>query len=249
MLDALFLSPHLDDATLSAGGHIWQLAQSGKQVLVVTIMAGNPPTEGLSEFAQQLHRRWQLPAHQVAASRRAEDIAACSRLCCRFEHWHYLDAIYRLDNQGDFLYPTWPDVIGPLHPADDRLIDDLLRQLSQLPAFDQLYAPLAVGNHVDHQLVRRVAEKMRPHAAIYYEDFPYALQPLALAQAIPDETLWSADVVPLSQTALLAKFDAISAYVSQLSSWFKDRADLEHIVGQFTQKQGGERFWRQHDSI
>ena len=75
-LPIIFLSPHLDDAVLSCGGMIYQLAQAGQAVQVITIFAGDPPPGLLSPFAQSLHDRWQ--AGSVA--RRSEDIEALTLL-------------------------------------------------------------------------------------------------------------------------------------------------------------------------
>ena len=62
--DAIYLAPHLDDAALSCGGQIYQLTAVGKQVLIVTIIAGDPPQNVVySDFARELHERWELAEH------------------------------------------------------------------------------------------------------------------------------------------------------------------------------------------
>jgi hypothetical protein len=39
----------------------------------------------------------------------------------------------------------------------------------------RVFAPLAIGNHVDHQLVFWAARSLPPrYGALFYEDYPYA---------------------------------------------------------------------------
>ena len=75
-IDALYLSPHLDDAVYSCGGLIYQQTQAGQRVLVMTTCAGLPPSGPLSPFAEALHTRWQVSATNAVTTRRTEDHAA-----------------------------------------------------------------------------------------------------------------------------------------------------------------------------
>ena len=77
--DALYLSPHLDDAALSCGGQIVQATRCGARVLIVTVMAGDPPVDAENDYIASLHARWELD-RDAAAQRRAEDLAACALL-------------------------------------------------------------------------------------------------------------------------------------------------------------------------
>lgn len=244
--DAIYLSPHLDDAVLSCGGQIYQRRAAGQAVLIVTITAGDPPLAGQSEYVSDLHRRWQLAGEAVAA-RRAEDSAACNLLGVDYWHWPWLDCIYRRHPAtGEALYVSDADIFGALHPADLAEVDRLARQIASLPIHDQLFVPLTVGQHVDHQLTRMAAEKAHPdkRGLFYYEDYPYAQQPGALASILKPESAWRAYVMPLSTEALEARVDAISCYQSQLSTFFADRADLHQKVASYMWVVGGERSWQ-----
>jgi LmbE family N-acetylglucosaminyl deacetylase len=221
----IYLSPHLDDAVLSCGGLIHQQVQGGAQPLVITCFAGVPDYHVLSPFAADQHRRWGQPADPVA-QRRAEDAAALAHLGAACEHWDYLDCIYRRDPaSGEFLYASEDALWGPVAGADGELIASLTARLSQAlsPAQTQLYAPLAVGQHVDHQLVLRVALLLRRRgwSVQFYEDYPYAEDPQKLAGALDS---WSrpptATVVRLSEQDLGGKTAAIRCYASQLAVLF-----------------------------
>lgn len=244
----LYLSPHLDDAVLSCGGQIAQQTAAGLPVLIVTLMAGDPPARPLSAFAQKLHDRWQLDAATAVAARRAEDTAACGLLRADFQHWDIPDCIYRTDPATDTaLYNGDGDIFGPVHPADRQLAAELATRLAQLPTATAIYIPLTVGHHVDHQLTRLAAELWPTSTPIfYYEDYPYARRAGAVTAALGDPNQWQAQVIPLTAEALARKCAAIAAYQSQLSTFFRDTADLEAQVGDYATQVGGERLWQPH---
>jgi LmbE family N-acetylglucosaminyl deacetylase len=244
--NAIYLSPHLDDAALSCGGQIFQQPQRGLRVLIVTIMAGDPAVSAVSKYAQSLHARWELVADAVAARRR-EDSAASQVLGADTLHWGVPDCIYRYHPEtGAPFYVSDPDIFGEVHPAEMKLVNELARQLATLPAHDQIFVPLTIGHHVDHQLTRAAAELcFGAQRLVYYEDYPYAEQPGALETIIPvDRASWQAEVMPLGEADVKAKIEAIFAFKSQLSTFFDNRQHLEQRIHDFTATVGGERVWR-----
>lgn len=241
--DALYLSPHLDDAALSCGGQIAQATRRGARVLIVTVMAGDPPVDAENDYIASLHARWELD-RDAAAQRRAEDLAACALLGADALPLDVPDCIYRLDPaSGAPLYVSDADIFGDIHPAEALLVARIAGLLRGLPAATQVYAPLTVGHHVDHLLVRAAAEQVWGDALRYYEDYPYAQQPGKLDAVLGDAAGWRSTIIPLNAADLDAKCDAISAFRSQLSTFFAGRADLEAQVKGFAGKVGGERVW------
>lgn len=243
----VYISPHLDDAALSCGGHIWQQVQAGERVSIVTVFAGVPaPDAPLSPFAQEMHARWGL-ADPVAA-RRGEDAAALALLGTEGLYWSYVDYIYRRAADGSFLCDSEEALFGEVHPTEDALIADLADRLQMLAQEQDgtLYAPLAVGNHVDHQVVRRAVEGLG--GVVYYEDYPYAARPGTLEAAL-GESQWQAEMVSLSQEALEIKIAVIACYGSQLTSLeWADTAEMATAVRAFARQTGdgapAERYWR-----
>ena len=242
--DALYLSPHLDDAALSCGGQIAQATRQGRRVLIVTVMAGDPPMEAGNDYIVSLHARWELD-RDAAAQRRAEDLAACALLGADALHLDVPDCIYRTDPAtGAPLYLSDADIFGDIHAAETPLVARIAGLLRGLPAAAEVYAPLTVGHHVDHLLVRAAAEQVWGGGLRYYEDYPYAQQPGKLDAVLGADGGWHATVIPLDAAALEAKCAAVSAFRSQLSTFFADRADLEAQVKGYAQNVGGERVWR-----
>jgi LmbE family N-acetylglucosaminyl deacetylase len=243
--NAIYLSPHLDDAALSCGGQIYERTQRGERLLIVSLTAGDVPAAPLSELAQLHHARWQLVADTVQR-RREEDMAACQILGADYQHWSLPDCIYRRHPQtNEPLYTTLDAIFGPVHEAERPLVETLAQRMADLPQAAEIFAPLGVGRHVDHQLTRQAAEVCYGRNRLtYYEDYPYVAIEGTLDQVVPpDDSTWQPTVIPLSDDALNAKYRAIAAFVSQLSSFFRDRADLEAQVGGYAAQVGGERVW------
>jgi len=259
----VYLSPHLDDVAFSCGGAVHEDARAGREPLVVTVCAAAPaPGAALSAFCREVHAAMGLGADAVAV-RREEDCAALRLLGAR-GHWLDVpDAIYRRDpHRGACLYASDEALVGPLAAADLALVGqvvDALRALAGVQAGTRFLAPLAVGNHVDHQLVHRVglALRERGHDVCFYEDFPYAdpafawptgtSRPRPLEEAIEhlDGRPARARPRPLCAEAVQARVHAILAYASQWP-WLFDSADeLARRVRAHASAGGGwqERFW------
>jgi LmbE family N-acetylglucosaminyl deacetylase len=251
--DWIYCSPHLDDVALSCGGQIFAATQAGARVLIVTITAGDPVAP-VSDYAASLHSRWELV--DATAARRAEDLAASAILGADALHWHVPDCIYRVDAEGNPFYVSDGDIFGAVAPAEMGLVDELAAQMRALPPARQVVIPLAVGMHVDHQLTRLAAESaFDPGTYLYYEDYPYSQQEGKLAQVIAPVCAqergfrWVAEVVALDERALAAKYAAVAAFRSQLSTFFRDQTDLENQIGGYASAIGGERRWRRAPMI
>lgn len=243
----LVLSPHLDDAALSLGAAIHRWTRSGDDVLVVNVCAGSPNLARYSRFANELHKRWGLSAHEAVAQRRREDRRALALLGARGRYLSELDAIYRSGNGGRWLYPSGEAIFGPLHREERTLDDGLARRLQTLalqwPA-DRVYAPLSIGDHVDHVRVRAAAEATGLPLA-YYEDYPYAGRE-------PRTDDWRGRAMSLTRRSLrcaridlAAKRTAIVAYVSQISSLWPSLAEFDRDLEAFHRHgaQLGEWLW------
>ncbi len=244
--DTLLLSPHLDDAILSCGGLIYEQTQRSESVLIVTLAAGEPQTDVRSVFAQFLHHNWGLSASEAVAVRRAEDLEACRRVGADALHGSLPDCIYRLHPQeGQPLYSSNEAIFGAVHPAEQPLVTELAQFMATLPAAQRVLAPLTVGNHVDHQLVRAAAEQVWGDELTYYEDYPYVQHaPEALAALVQPPAAWRAGITPIGAAALAARIAATAAYRSQISTLFNSVEQMAEAIKAQVGATGGERFWR-----
>jgi LmbE family N-acetylglucosaminyl deacetylase len=226
----VYLSPHLDDAVLSCGGAIHQHRDRGEPVVVITLFAGEFAGEHLSSFAMEQHNYWGNPARPMGL-RRAEDLTALALLDAQATHLDYLDAVYRADANGDWLYTDVQALFGQVLPADPLALDAGQKLAGRLAALVPpgeplvLYAPLAVGHHVDHQLTQRIGQHMRElgYRVAFYEDLPYAEQPGATEAAlvVAGSIDWREELVVLDPGDLLAKVAAAAYYRTQLGILFR----------------------------
>ena len=143
----VFLSPHLDDAVLSCAGAIRHHVVLGDRVVVATVFS-----DGAN-----------------ASLRRDEDHAAVASLGAEAVHLGLLDAPERLGiarshralvEDADVREADVAAVRHAIH-ADVHGVHDA-----------RIYAPLGVGEHVDHRVVHAASCELP--GAVFYEDRPYA---------------------------------------------------------------------------
>lgn len=237
----IYLSPHLDDVVLSCGGLLWEQAQAGESVSIWTFFAGDAPPGSFSRFAKSLHKRWQT-ADQAPAIRRKEDLAACKILGAGCRHFSIPDCIYRRSENGELLYPLKGDILGPVHHEDGLLIDRLADEITQLLHIGaSLVSPLAIGNHLDHRLVRAAVEKAS-YKPLYYADYPYVAEnPSVLEELIREG--WQPKVYPVSAAGLDAWIKAVGGYVTQISTFWPDREALAEAITVYSRECQGSRLW------
>ncbi len=241
--DVVYLSPHLDDAVLSCGGRIGRESAAGLRVVVWTLFTADEPDEPPSAFATTLRRWWNLPPGEVMIRRREEDLAACARLGARAVHAGRTEAPYRRDAENRPLYASLAALFGKLHQCDDLLESALVESLALLRGI-RVNAPLGVGGHVDHQLLRRAVTRAGLDAR-YYEEFPYVEWKWgALRRALGRQRDWEAETTPLTQREIADRIDAIAHYRSQLPALFRTEARLGKQVRRAVRRAGGERLWR-----
>jgi LmbE family N-acetylglucosaminyl deacetylase len=248
----IYLSTHLDDAVLSCAGRIWRQGQAGERALVITFFTATPnPDVPLSPLAQQFHDLWQLP-HDAPARRRQEDRQALALLGADAAHWPYLDGIYRRADDGRVLYATKEALSGEIHLADKALVAELAPRVAALPLTPDgtLYAPLALGHHVDHQITRRAAEASGL-TLTYYEDYPYVERDEAPGGGAERER-WRPALVRLSEEAVERKIAAIARYRTQLIHFWESADEMAAAVRTFTERVGGgrpaERYWTRRET-
>lgn len=252
-----FISPHYDDIALSCGGTVARLAGSGATPEIAVVFGDRPDSEApLSPFAAAMHAGWGLTADQVIDARRREEAAAASRLGATSVTLPFLDAIYR-----DGRYASDDQLFGPPLPEEGGLAATVTAALGDAAADPaaRYYAPLAVGDHVDHRhgFAVGLALASRGHEVWFYEDLPYAIRAGALdrrlqhlAATTPVKLAATVDVGDTWET----KLRAILAYSSQLATVFGyvgaagTLSDIDRTMRRYAEQRGDARpvecFWR-----
>lgn len=235
----IYISPHLDDAVLSAGGLIFDQTRAGIQVEIWTVCCGFPAIREVSPFAQYLHFQWGFSsAEETVRLRRAEDVRAASIVGAKTFHFDFLDCIYRRGPDGDWLYPS--GVFVTPHASDADLPAQITASLaSRLRPDDVVVCPLAIGHHVDHILVREAVQALnRP--VIFVADVPYVLKhPEELEETARQ---MKAEAKLVSEAGVSAWQEGVAEYKSQLSTLFEP---ADQLLGAIVAYAGREvRFWR-----
>lgn len=237
MPNHIYLSPHLDDAVFSCGGLIFQQASRGEEVLVLTICAGDPPLEGLSDYAHELHERWEEGESPVA-SRRTEDQNACLVLGAGYEHLEVQDAIYRVSSGGKHLYPSMAATFGEVDEEEFDLVERITARIAALiQGRTNLYVPTCFGGHIDHRLTRMAAEGLEVPLQ-YFRDLPYAGRGMPLPEEM--ENPQGEEIIhPTSPNEATVWVRAMLEYKSQLSTFWEDDASVTSEVNYLLKQWGG----------
>ena len=239
--DIVYLSPHLDDAVFSCGGQIARAARSGRRQLIATAFAGgvaeeepgSPPPSPASD------------APGLVAERREEDRRAACSLGVDVLHGPFPDAFSARDPAtGQRLYPTIPALWGAMHPAHRAQLPGVTRWLGELPPHRVLVAPLGLGRHVDHRLLRLAAERHAGRSLVYFEDFPYAQRWRYRCPWVRALWGWRWETVRLAPEELAARVAAAAAYSSQVRAVFGTAETLDAQIRRYVRRAGGERIWR-----
>jgi LmbE family N-acetylglucosaminyl deacetylase len=226
----LYVSPHLDDVVLSAGGLIAAQLMAGDRVVIGTVCTADAPTDGrLSPLAIDVHRRWGNPRAPYER-RRQEDIAACLALggaeSC---HLGLPDAIYRRKpDSPEYRYETFEELFGPIPTWDQTFSVSVATAINRLATElrpRMVFGPLGVGRNVDHLHLRNAVLRMPNVPSVgFYEDQPYSTG--RYPHVAPDPVNVAVRTCPLPlrpKTHLVdwaVKTHAIQCYKSQLTELF-----------------------------
>lgn len=149
----LFLSPHLDDVTLSCPIY---LQRSKEKNIVCTVFS-----EG------------SLKAKKLYRERRLEDLEAAKVIKYVPLHLGMLDAPFRSP-----FYSNFNGIVfgrAREYRETQKNFQKRLEELCDKFLPSEVIAPLAVGNHVDHRLVRDAAlAVVDTNILRFYEDRPYS---------------------------------------------------------------------------
>jgi LmbE family N-acetylglucosaminyl deacetylase len=236
-----------DDADASAK-RFWQRASWYRRAsirnrpLAGQVVIDDTPTQG-PIYTDEIVEA--ATAGDVVARRRVEDERFAYFAEASVVFLDLPDAVFR-GYEGD------DELLGTVRADDDAPIGILRREIARLEP-QAVYLPLAVGNHVDHQLCRDVgvsllAEPRRwimpgpdwPGRVVFYEDFPYSWWsgfrnlddlPEGALDGIPDGVHLTARYSDITDQ-LERKVRGVSMYESQLDRLFGGPKEMARSVRQ-----------------
>jgi LmbE family N-acetylglucosaminyl deacetylase len=206
-------------------------------------------------------------AGEIVAQRRVEDERYAFFAEASVVFLDLADAVFR-GYEGD------DQLLGPVRLDDDAPVSILRREIARLEP-QAVYVPLAVGNHVDHQLCRDagVALLAEPRTwvmpgpdwagkVVFYEDFPYAWWknfqslddlPEGALEGIPDGTYLTPRYAAIGDQ-LERKVRGVAIYESQIDRLFGGVKQMASAVRERANATGilgsvgapAERYWHSY---
>ena len=195
-----FISPHLDDAALSAGGLIAYLSKKTK-VTVITVFSESEHESTLSAKQFLKQAGYKNPA-TLYDERKKEDADAFASMNVDVIHLGFTDALWRkkykknrlrnlfgkLLPEMNTVYPTYRWHINKGVIAKDDLqyakeITDSLQNSIGKTQDVAIFTCLGIGNHVDHLLTKYAVKKICD--PIYWFDQPYVQRDMNKSTTIP----------------------------------------------------------------
>lgn len=181
-----FVSPHLDDAILSAGGLLSQLAGKTK-VTVINVFTQSTTQNTLS--AKLAYKRAGFNnSSAYFMKRREEDARVMQDLGISVINLGFVDALWRQKaNMNSFhkilgkfipeltvIYPTYRYHVekGKIAKDDIGLMKEITSALAIVEDGAVVFSPLGIGGHVDHLLITKICKKLKQRV-IFWSDFPY----------------------------------------------------------------------------
>jgi LmbE family N-acetylglucosaminyl deacetylase len=226
------LAPHLDDAALSCGALMLHAARH-TSVTVATLFTEAdqaPYTLSARRYLRQVGAR---SAPALYQQRRDEDRAALEPIGITCVHAGLTEALFRrrsypgrwplaarLLPEFAHTYPVYRMHItsGRIAAADGGTLHEVCDVIQRLAGSgpNLVLAPLGVGGHVDHVLVRTAAERSGARV-VYYSDFPYNQRDPVYNAFIQRKGLVEMRWVKLAE----AKAELIRAYGTQVETLFQ----------------------------
>ncbi|RAW94328.1 MULTISPECIES: PIG-L family deacetylase [unclassified Photorhabdus] len=253
----LFLSPHLDDVALSAGGLIHKLVSENQKVVILTFFTEYDENI-TSHYSHSAHNDNMYSFIKLYSKRVNEDIAFCNKLSAIPIHGKILDCIYRTDQYGEPMYKNSAMIYsGQIHKSDDAsdMAQDLIDKTLLNYQPDYIYAPLGIGRHVDHIIINNLVNNIKGShklKILLYEDFPYVLgeypviNPDSLENALLRNNKFDKHAI-LVDIDLKEKVQNILFYESQLEPLFDNKSNilisLEKYHRTINEIKAQERFW------
>jgi len=174
--DAIFFSPHLDDAVLSCGGLILKLAKNKQRVLVITIFSGvNEKTIVSGVMSNYVKKCGYFNPKELSKERKKEDRRVMKELGITGKWMDFNEADYRpiYKNQKEMVDKRVIEkedfLLKKVREKVEKIMDD------NLNPGGEVYFPIGLGMHIDHAIIKRVGEKVKYGGVYFWEDYPYKM--------------------------------------------------------------------------
>lgn len=169
----IFISPHLDDAILSAGGLIYELKDKKKiKIITVFTKASDKNNSSIQKYVRSCNRS---NSRELFFDREKEDERLCQYLKINYLHLGFTDALWR--NSHRSIKDVFNKKINSTKEEKDleKKIVHKLKKAIKNEKGSIIFAPLSIGGHIDHIIINKICRENYTNV-IYWEDYPYNLK-------------------------------------------------------------------------
>lgn len=212
----LFLSSHIDDAIVSAGGVIAMCAEKN-DIYICTFF---------SESNWAPNTKFHCKNHaKVTEIRKLEEKILCLKFGLNYGFLDLPDALIR-NPEKYYCIKNKEDYEQYFEESIRKSIISKMEDLF-LRNFDLIFVPMGTGNHVDHLIINKYIKKYfikdYQKNIFFYEDMPYSLynsQNKNRNDTKNREFVYKEILIELAKDEFRKKLDMISVYQSQSHKGF-----------------------------
>lgn len=225
--DIVIFSPHLDDAALNLSDHVYRWKKAGRTIEIVSVFTSFGRNI-ISEDAKKYTGIRGGSTVMFEQHRKNEDKRAMKLLGTGWQHLGFVDGGFRQQN-ATLIYKNFKSLFsGHISTRDKDVTSRLMNIMKDYINAHSVLIPLGVGNHADHLIVKKAAEKTFPHLKLqYYVEYPYALD-------LKNWRLTHAFQICLLRKSIakysMAKDSVLRCYSSQLPNLFSTTPNYREIV-------------------
>ncbi|MFZ5438239.1 MAG: PIG-L family deacetylase [Patescibacteria group bacterium] len=182
--DAVFFSPHLDDAIFSCGGLINQLSQKKDKIAIVNIFTKAQDYKIQTEaIKNELKKAAYQSAKQMFLTRKKHEKNIANKLKIDVFCLDFIDGLFRKNQKDQFIYDSYQRLFSGVISQDDQLLIKKIQEkifsfiINQTNKKTDLYLPIGHGGHVDHLIINHVFKnfnKNHTNNLFFWHDIPYA---------------------------------------------------------------------------
>lgn len=219
----VFISPHIDDAFLSAGGLIINLLERGMEIRIDYIFTITEWTN----FESISRKSYSTNKEEITAIRKEEEISINEIISYEYDFLDFLD--FPLRKQ--------------IETNDITLVKLIFERLKEkITNTDCIYFPLGL-DHPDHRLIHHIGQifLQEGYKVIFYEDMPYMTYCIKDLKSYYDTLIQKKLVCETFQVNFEKKRKILECYSSQVSlSWIKSIRNYSYNLNE---NNYSERFW------
>jgi LmbE family N-acetylglucosaminyl deacetylase len=171
-----FVSPHLDDAILSASFLIKKLRDANIKIQVITLFTKGSPNPYSPQAEEFIKLSGLKDSRSLFKTLSHENANAAKSLDVRYKYLNFIDAAFRKNIFGKNIYINSSEQFdGVVFKEDKSLVIQISNEISKYINNQHnsvFLVPLGIGGHVDHVIVRKAIEALN-QPIIYWEDYPY----------------------------------------------------------------------------